>query len=118
MSLSPEWYLFSDGDSDTEFGEEEDFSQAYVKGPPANPASLPYINLTDTSFSLDFSPPSSPEKDPGGEWSWVWHCALCDFVYCLTFLQTDSNDYAEGLPILPASACLGGKSCLATENWV
>lgn len=58
----------SGGDSDLDFGEDEDFSRFYN-----NPSSYSYLSLTDTSHSIpggvsyDLSPLSSPEKEPGGE---------------------------------------------------
>ncbi|KAK9521428.1 hypothetical protein VZT92_021235 [Zoarces viviparus] len=61
------------GDSDVEFGEDEDFSKLYSKGPPINPPSYSYLSLTDSSLSVpggapyDMSPLSSPEKEPGGD---------------------------------------------------
>lgn len=69
---------FSDGESDPELGEDDDFSKLYSKGLPPNPGSFSYLNLTDNSYSLgggeggasfDISPLSSPEKDLGGKWS-------------------------------------------------
>lgn len=62
---------FSDGGSEPEFGEEEEFSGIYSKGPISNPSSYSYLNLTDSSYSLpggssfDISPLSSPEKELG-----------------------------------------------------
>ncbi|XP_040057029.1 uncharacterized protein LOC120833609 isoform X1 [Gasterosteus aculeatus] len=56
------------GDSDLDFGEDEDFSRFYN-----NPSSYSYLSLTDTSHSIpggvsyDLSPLSSPEKEPGGD---------------------------------------------------
>ncbi|XP_068572595.1 uncharacterized protein zgc:113149 [Cebidichthys violaceus] len=61
------------GDSDVEFGDDEDFSKLYGKGPPVNPPSYSYLSLTDSSHSIpggapyDLSPLSSPEKEPGGD---------------------------------------------------
>lgn len=69
---------FSDGESDAELAEDDDFSKLYGKGPPSNPASFSYLNLTDGSYplggggggvSFDISPLSSPEKELGGKWS-------------------------------------------------
>lgn len=68
---------FSDGESDAELGEDDDFSKLYSKGPPSNPAAFSYLNLTDGSYplgggggvSFEISPLSSPEKDLGGKWS-------------------------------------------------
>lgn len=64
----------TDGESDPELGEEEDFSKLYSKGLPSNPGSFSYLNLTDSSYSLgeagasyDISPLSSPDKDLGGK---------------------------------------------------
>lgn len=65
-------FLLPDGESDAEMGKDEDFSKPHGQGGrPAESDPLSYISLTDSSFSLDCSPPSSPEKDPGGEWSCV-----------------------------------------------
>lgn len=78
---SPELTIFHlsflDGESDPELGEDDDFSKLYSKGPPCNPGSFSYLNLTDNSYSLgggggasfDISPLSSPEKDLGGKLS-------------------------------------------------
>ncbi|XP_041797358.1 flocculation protein FLO11 isoform X2 [Chelmon rostratus] len=60
-----------DGNSDLEFGEDDDFSKLYSKDPPSNPPPYSYLNLTDSSYSLpggssfDISPLSSPEKELG-----------------------------------------------------
>ncbi|XP_040902960.1 uncharacterized serine-rich protein C215.13 isoform X2 [Toxotes jaculatrix] len=60
-----------DGDSDLDFGEDEDFSKLYTKGLPSNPPPYSYLSLTDSSHSLpggapvDLSPLSSPEKELG-----------------------------------------------------
>ncbi|XP_070826226.1 uncharacterized protein [Chaetodon trifascialis] len=60
-----------DGNSDLEFGEDDDFSKIYSKDPPSNPPPYSYLNLTDSSYSLpggssfDISPLSSPEKELG-----------------------------------------------------
>lgn len=67
----------SDGDSEPEFGDDEEFSKAFSKGLPTNATSFSYLNLTDNSYtsgggegaSFEVSPPSSPEKDAGGKWS-------------------------------------------------
>ncbi|XP_076590904.1 uncharacterized protein LOC143323137 isoform X3 [Chaetodon auriga] len=62
-----------DGNSDLEFGEDDDFSKIYSKDPPSNPPPYSYLNLTDSSYSLpggssfDISPLSSPEKELGAE---------------------------------------------------
>lgn len=62
-----------DGDSDLEFGDDDDFSKLYGKGPSSPPPSYSYLSLTDGSYSLpggaslDMSPLSSPEKDLGGD---------------------------------------------------
>ncbi|KAM8769221.1 uncharacterized protein AB9X84_000378 isoform 1-T2 [Acanthopagrus schlegelii] len=67
LMMSPQ----GDGGSEPEFGEEEDFSGLYSKGPISNPSSYSYLNLTDSSYSLpggssfDISPLSSPEKELG-----------------------------------------------------
>ncbi|XP_054453387.1 serine-rich adhesin for platelets-like isoform X2 [Anoplopoma fimbria] len=60
------------GDSDLDFGDDEDFSKLYSKGPPTNPPSYSYLSLTDSTHSIpggapyDLSPLSSPEKELGG----------------------------------------------------
>ncbi|XP_071352615.1 uncharacterized protein [Trachinotus anak] len=60
-----------DGDSDQDFGEDDDFSKFYTKGLGSNPAPYSYLSLTDGSHSLpggaslDLSPLSSPEKELG-----------------------------------------------------
>ncbi|XP_034384912.1 flocculation protein FLO11 [Cyclopterus lumpus] len=59
------------GDSDLDFGEDEDLSKLYSKGPPTTTASYSYLSLTDSSHSIpggapyDLSPLSSPEKELG-----------------------------------------------------
>lgn len=64
LMMSPK----GDGDSDAEVGQDEEFSKLYGQGGrSAESDPLSYIGLTDSSFSVDFSPPSSPEKEPGGE---------------------------------------------------
>ncbi|XP_054453397.1 uncharacterized protein LOC129089961 isoform X3 [Anoplopoma fimbria] len=64
---------FIRGDSDLDFGDDEDFSKLYSKGPPTNPPSYSYLSLTDSTHSIpggapyDLSPLSSPEKELGGD---------------------------------------------------
>ncbi|XP_069566625.1 uncharacterized protein [Brachyistius frenatus] len=60
-----------DSDSDLDFGDDEEFSKFYGNGLPPNPSAYSYLSLTDNSLpggvSFDISPPSSPEKDLGGD---------------------------------------------------
>ncbi|XP_029302832.1 flocculation protein FLO11 isoform X2 [Cottoperca gobio] len=57
------------GDSDLDFGEDEEFSKLYNKGPPPNSTPYSYLSMTDSSHSVpggasfDLSPLSSPEKE-------------------------------------------------------
>lgn len=66
---------FSDGDSDLDLAEDDDFSKLYGKGPPNAPP-YSYLSLTESSHSvpggasLDLSPLSSPEKELG-KLSWI-----------------------------------------------
>lgn len=62
----------SDGDSDQDLGEDDDFSKLYARGLPPNPTHYSYLNLTDShslpgGASFDISPLSSPEKELGGK---------------------------------------------------
>lgn len=61
-----------DGDSDLEFGEDEDLSGLYSKASSSNPSAYSYLSLTDSSHlqgeaSFDISPLSSPEKELSGD---------------------------------------------------
>lgn len=68
----PECLLLSDGESDAEFVQEEDLSKLYgAGGLSAESEPLSFISMADSSFSVDLSPPSSPGKEHGGEWSGV-----------------------------------------------
>nr|XP_046246120.1 ras guanine nucleotide exchange factor K [Scatophagus argus] len=98
-----------DGESEPEFGEDEEFSKLYSKGAASNPGSYSYLNLTDNSYTLgggggggggggasfDISPLSSPDKD------------LSD--HAMDFDENDdslfSSSYADSLP-LPSSTSL------------
>ncbi|XP_029373576.1 uncharacterized protein LOC115053151 [Echeneis naucrates] len=58
-----------DGDSDQEFGEDDDLSNLYTKGLASNTAPYSYLSLADSSHllpggaPLDLSPLSSPDKE-------------------------------------------------------
>lgn len=62
-----------DGDSDLDFGEDDNFSKMYSKGLPSNTSPYSYLSLTDSTHTLpggpsfDLSPLSSPEKELGGD---------------------------------------------------
>lgn len=65
---------FSDGDSDFDLCEDEDFTKVYSDAPMGNPTPYSYLNMTESSlsvpdrYSFDMSPLSSPENDASGEW--------------------------------------------------
>lgn len=49
--------------------QEEDLTKLYgAGGLPAESEPLPFISVTDSSYSVDLSPPSSPGRERGGEW--------------------------------------------------
>lgn len=57
-----------DGESEAEFVQEEDLTKLYgAGGLPAESEPLPFISVTDSSYSVDLSPPSSPGRERGGE---------------------------------------------------
>lgn len=64
---------FSDGDSDLDLGEDDDFSKMCSKGLPSSSSPYSYLSLTDGTHTLsggpsfEISPLSSPEKELGGE---------------------------------------------------
>lgn len=49
--------------------EDQALSKLYGPGRGAESEPSSYTSLTEPSLSGDYSPPSSPEKEPGGEWS-------------------------------------------------
>lgn len=85
-----------DGDSDQEFGDDDDFPKLYNKGPPPNPSSYSYLSLTDSAYSLpggasfDISPLSSPEKELGDPFHSSSDFDLADDGECA--MDFDEND--------------------------
>ncbi|XP_068173522.1 uncharacterized protein zgc:113149 [Antennarius striatus] len=62
-----------DGDSDQDFGDDDEFSKLHLKGPASNSSSYSYLDLTDATYPVgegpcfDISPLSSPEKEFSGD---------------------------------------------------